>query len=57
MVLIEDGQRYVIIPLLGRFKNEDGEKYHLTPLAHHTAAGLPIGTWVSRLVDIKRNKT
>jgi len=56
MVLVEDGQRYVIIPLLGRFKNEDGEKYHLTPLAYHTASGLPIGTWVSRLVDIKREQ-
>ena len=56
MDLIEDGQRYVIIPLLGRFKNEDGEKYHLTPLAYRTASGLPIGTWVSRLVEIKRSQ-
>jgi hypothetical protein len=54
--LVEDSQRYVIIPLLGRFKNEDGEKYHLTPLAYHTASGLPIGTWVFRLVQVKQEQ-
>jgi len=36
MELVEDSQCYMIIPLLGRFKNEDGEKYHLTPLAYRT---------------------
>jgi len=54
MDLVEGSQRYVLIPLLGRFKNEDGEKYHPTPLAYTTASGLPIGTWVKRLADIKR---
>jgi len=56
MELVEDSQHYVIIPLLGRFKNEDGEKYHLTPLAYCTASGLPIGTWVSRLVEVKQEQ-
>jgi hypothetical protein len=31
--LIENNLPYVLIPLLGRFKNEDGEHYHLIPLA------------------------
>jgi len=41
---------HVIIPLLGRLKNENGEKYHLTPLCSTTSSGLPVETWVRRLV-------
>lgn len=33
---------YVIIPLLGRFKGETGERYHLTPLAAETKSGLKV---------------
>jgi hypothetical protein len=43
--LLENGTRYVIIPLLGRFKTEDGEQYHLTPLAYQTNSGIRIGVW------------
>lgn len=50
---MENGSRYVIIPLLGRFKTEDGEQYHLTPLAFQTNSGIKIGTWVQRLVEVK----
>jgi hypothetical protein len=57
MDLVEDGQRYVIVPLLGRLKNEDGEKYHLTPLAFDTASGIPIGRWVSRLAAVKQEQS
>ena len=53
MPLMENGSRYVIIPLLGRFKTEDGEQYHLTPLAFQTNSGIKIGTWVQRLVEVK----
>jgi hypothetical protein len=53
MDLVEGGHNYVIVPLLGRFKNEYGERYHLTPLTWETASGLPLGTWVSRLVQLK----
>lgn len=52
--LEEDRVKYIIVPLLGRFKNEDGEKYHLTPLAYVTNSGINIGTWVKRLVATKR---
>ena len=53
MALQEDGVRYIIIPLLGRFKSEAGEQYHLTPLIYTTASGITIGCWVERLVMVK----
>jgi len=53
MDLREGGLDCVIIPLLERFKNEEGEKYHLTPLAAQTASGIPIGRWVRRLAHLK----
>jgi len=42
---------YVIIPLLGRLKNENGEKYHLTPLCSITSSGIQVEIWVRRLVQ------
>jgi hypothetical protein len=53
MSLKENGTRYVIIPLLGRFKTEEGEQYHLTPLAYQTNSGIKIGSWVEHLVEVK----
>lgn len=43
---------YVIIPLLGRFKGETGERYHLTPLASVTKSGLMVKQWVSRAASV-----
>jgi hypothetical protein len=43
----------VIIPLLGRFKGETGDRYHLTPLAATTSSGIQVKRWVSRLVETK----
>ncbi len=43
----------MIIPLLGHFKSEDGERYHLTPLAYRTDSWINIGTCVERLVQVK----
>jgi hypothetical protein len=42
---------YVIIPLLGKLKNEYGERYHLTPLSSTTSSGLQVELWVHRLVQ------
>jgi hypothetical protein len=47
---------YVVIPLLGRVKNEVGEAYHLTPLASKTESGLEIEKWVRRLVEVQENR-
>jgi hypothetical protein len=49
--LAEGKHRYVLIPLLGSFKNEDGERYHLMPLAFATSN---ISLWVERLVTLKK---
>lgn len=51
---VERGQEFLVVPLLGRYKSEDAERYHLTPLALKTDSGLQIGRWVYRLADAKR---
>lgn len=50
----ERGLEFVMVPLLGRYKSEDSECYHLTPLAIRTDSGLEIGRWVHRLADAKK---
>jgi hypothetical protein len=44
----------IIIPLLGCFKGETGERYHLTPLAASTASGIQVWRWVERLSHPRR---
>ena len=44
--------QYVIIPFLGRFKGETGEKYHLTPLAAITKTVIKVQFWVQLLMSI-----
>jgi hypothetical protein len=46
-------KEYVIIPLLGRFKSELGEQYHLTPLIAETKSGLKLKLWVQRLIEVR----
>jgi hypothetical protein len=48
----ELAQDHVIVPLLGRFKGETGERYHLTPLASETSSGLKVKEWLKRLVFV-----
>jgi hypothetical protein len=45
---------YVIIPIFGGFRAEDGKRYHLTPLAFTTNSGIEIGKWAQRLAEMKR---
>jgi hypothetical protein len=52
----EGSAPHVIIPLLGRFKAEDGERYHLTPLASTTWSGIQIELWVRRLLQVKQDQ-
>jgi len=47
------GVECVIVPLLGRFKGETGEKYHLTPLAAVTSSGLNVRLWLRRLIFVR----
>ena len=41
---------YVVIPLLGRFKNETGECLHLILSVNVTNSGFQVRTWIERLV-------
>jgi hypothetical protein len=43
---------HVVIPLMGRFKGETGERNVIRLLAYTTASGIQIGKWVDRLVKI-----
>ncbi len=43
---------YVIVPLMGRLKNEIGDQYHLTPLAAITKSGLHVKLWIHRLLEV-----
>jgi hypothetical protein len=40
---------HVMIPLLGRFKGETGERWHLLPIVWETRSGIQVGTWATRL--------
>jgi hypothetical protein len=42
---------HVVIALLGRFKNEMGEAYHLMPMLARTPRGLKPAVWVRRVLD------
>eukprot|EP00957_Ditylum_brightwellii_P207115 15351553-Ditylum_brightwellii.AAC.2 len=48
---------YLFIPLLGRFKGETGEKYHLTPLAAKTCSGWEVRKWVDHLITLLSSET
>lgn len=52
--LVERGQEFTMVPLLGRYKTENADRYHLTPLAVRSTSGLEFGKWVARLADAKR---
>jgi len=38
-----------VVSLIGRFKGETGEQYHLLPMARVTKSGIEAGKWVDRL--------
>ena len=41
---------HVVIALLGQFKGETGEWYHLLPLLAKTSSGLELCKWVGQLI-------
>lgn len=43
---------HVVAPLMGRFKNETGERNVLIPLPNVTASGLKIRDWIERLITV-----
>jgi len=48
----EDEVGFVVIPLLGRFKNEDGERWHLMLSVSLTGSGFEVRKWVQRVAVI-----
>ena len=52
---------HIMLTLLGRFKGETGERWHLMPLADETRTKLPVRKWFTRLlysiVELEKRKT
>jgi hypothetical protein len=51
MSLTDPMKQHCVVALLGRFKTETGEKYHLMPLVLETASGLKPALWICRMVE------
>ena len=47
---------YVCLPLMGRFKNEDGERNVIRFVVGKTASGIPVRRWIERLVGVLRSE-
>ena len=47
---------HVVVPLLGRFKNEVGERFHLILLASTTRSGLTPRMWLEALVRVQEDE-
>jgi hypothetical protein len=43
---------HVVVPLMGRFKGETGERNVLRPLVNVTKSGIPVRKWIERLINI-----
>jgi hypothetical protein len=48
----DQGWAHVIVPMMGRFKGETGERNVLRPLVSTTKSGIEIKRWVGRLVRV-----
>ena len=48
----DDEIPFVVIPLLGRFKNEEGERWHLMMSVSETKSGFKVREWVERLASV-----
>lgn len=47
---------HVIVPLLGRFKSEDGDRMHVIPIVNETRSGIKVRLWLERLVVLLRDE-
>jgi hypothetical protein len=45
--------KHVMLSLVGRFKQEDGERQHYLPVAIVTGCGLCIRDWIRRILELK----
>ena len=51
-----DRNAHVVVPLQGRFKGENGERYHLLPIPAVTETGFAPRKWLERLVYIREQE-
>lgn len=42
---------HIVVPLMGRFKGETGERNVLKPLVLRTKSGIQVGLWIDRLIN------
>jgi hypothetical protein len=49
--------QHVMVPLLGRFKGETGERLHLLPIVWKTRSGIKVGLWATRLKTLLLERT
>lgn len=49
---LAQGRDHVVIPMMGRFKGETGERNILRALVACTASGIKVKWWVERLVEL-----
>jgi hypothetical protein len=54
--LLPENKAHVVAPLLGRFKNELGERYHLILVAEKTTSGLQPRKWLEWLVAVRQEE-
>ena len=47
---------HVVIPLIGKFKSEEGERMHLLPLVNVTRSGIRIRNWLERVVRLYKDE-
>jgi len=54
--LTDDKDAHVVVPLLGRFKGEQGERCHLLPLPAVTKTGFAPRKWLELLVHVRKQE-
>ena len=47
---------HVVVPLLGRFKNEDGERWHVMVSVSVTDSKFQVRKWIERLVEVLKKE-
>ena len=47
---------HILIPLLGRFKGEEGDRMHVIPIANQTRSGINVRLWLERLVSLLKQE-
>ena len=52
----DEEEDHLVVPLLGRFKGETGERYHLLAVASETASGLTPRFWAETLILCRENQ-